>query len=292
MNTFNVFFANKTTDQGTVDELCKQLARAMPNYPIVDLSKKVPALQEWQAVAKPLIGECDAMVCVVGKDAHSSTPIDWEVRTAAELGKPIYAVLLDNQHILPQAIQDLGVQVRVWDPDRVAAELGYILIEQALFQNGRDCADTSAIWQQYELAVQTWESLISRRQTVNSLYMTASGAILAGMGAVMSAVGNTGAAAGALAISMFSFIGLLLCYNWEKTLISYGVLSKAKASIVTTLERKLPARLFDAEWRILEAGKYKSTTQSDRETIRGLRLLFGTILLAAVGYVVRSKWPV
>lgn len=286
MSDFKVFFANRTADKKAVDDLFKNLTFSLPNYPITNLSLQVPNSDEWQLEAEKLIKECDAFICVIGADSHSSEPIAWEISTAARQNKYITAIQLSETNIIPSAIKDCGAGIFPWNPNKVPAYLSSLLVEQALFPdvlNQGKALDSSIIWNQYNLAVQTWENLINRRQTVNTLYMSVCGGILAAVGALVSSADKVGTQAVATGAFVFSLLGILVSLNWKKTLKSYGALSTAKSQIVSSLEQKMPARLFEAEWRILEARKYVSTTQADGQTASILTILFSAILAASFG---------
>lgn len=287
MAHFKVFFANRTQDQESVDRLLRNLSEALPNCPIKNLSALVPKDPEhWQEFAEPLISECDAFVCVVGRDTHSSEPVAWEISNAIANKRYIAAIHLDREFKVPEKLTNAGVELITWNPDRVPEYLSNLLVTQALFPqtqaNGNE-PDVAMIWNQYNLAVQTWENLINRRQTVNTLYMSICGGLLAAMGALFSAADKADPQAVSTGGVIFSLLGVMVCANWKKTLKSYGALSAAKSQIVSALERRMPARLFDAEWKVLEAGKYVSTTRSDGQTVNILSLLFGAISATALG---------
>jgi hypothetical protein len=286
---FKVFFANRTADKQVVDTLFEKLTSSLPNYPIKNLSLQVPNNPTWEKDADKLIANCDAFICVIGSDTHSSEPIKWEIATAVRHKKYIAAIQLSDNNIVPDAIVQCGADVLTWTPDKVPAYLSSLLVEQALFPHSADrtkVLDPTIIWNQYNLAVQTWENLINRRQTVNTLYMSVCGGVLATIGALVSAADKAGAQAVASGACVFSVLGVLVCLNWKKTLKSYGALSAAKSQIVSALEQKMPARLFDAEWRVLEARKYVSTTQSDGQTATILTVLFSAIFAISLGGLV------
>jgi hypothetical protein len=148
---------------------------------------------------------------------------------------------------------------------------------------------SDSIWNQYQVMVESWEALISRRQTVNTLYVTADAALLAGIGAVASSTDKTGVIGAALGGAVLAFLGWALSYNWRRTLVSYGKLSNAKATVITTLESFMPARLFDAEWKVLQTTRYQSTTEADTETARSFMILFGALVV--VGIIVAIVQP-
>ncbi len=285
MQTFRLFFSNRSTDAERVKELQAALARQLPNLPFNDVSLNVPYTDDWKRLALPALKSCEAVVCVIGIDTHASEPIEWEVREACRLGKPLTVVRLSEEYQIPKFCTELKLPVLDWDLEELAQEIKQLGVACALFPQhdwkvGAPTPDT--LWNQYNVMVQSWEALIGRRQTVNSLYVTADAALLAGIGAVASSTSQTGEIGAGLAVTVLALLGLALSFNWRRTVISYGTLSNAKATVITTLEGYMPARLFDAEWRVLERTGYRSTTQADTQTAQFFMILFAALATAAV----------
>src|SRR5439155_22128036 len=51
--------------------------------------------------------------------------------------------------------------------------------------------------------------------------------------------------------------GILFCVAWIALIRSYKKLNEAKFTVISVIERKLPAVLFDAEWKYLVEDKKK-----------------------------------
>jgi hypothetical protein len=267
-----------------VDELQEALRDLLPNLPFDDASKGVPVADDWKTTARSILRTCDALVCVVGPDTHSSEPVDWEIREAHGQGKPLLVAQLAEDHELPPCCYELGIAPVLWKTSSLAGQLGELLVFRALFPHEYDpVADSNMLWNQYSVMVDSWERLIARRQTVNTLYVSASAALLAGVGALVSVTGRASVTGQSAGVAVLACIGAALGFNWRRTIVSYGTLSRAKSKVVAALESKLPARLFDAEWRVLEARRYKSTTETDRQTATFFLLLFLAIAAVALG---------
>jgi len=69
-------------------------------------------------------------------------------------------------------------------------------------------------------------------------------------------------------------------------LISHGTHRNEKAAVITTLEAYMPARLFDAEWRVLERTGYQSTTKADTQTAQFFMILFTALAIAGVAVAI------
>jgi hypothetical protein len=286
VDSFRLFFSNRSADQARVDDLQVQLRGLLPNLPFVDVSRDVPFTDDWKTPARSILESCDALICVVGPETHSSEPIDWEIREARRLGKPLVIARVASTCRLPPCCEELHIATIDWDTAQVAGHVGELLVSRALFSRhdwGSGSPDPAALWNQYNLMVQSWESLITRRQTVNTLYVSAAAALLAGVGILVSSIERTGISGTAGGTALLAALGAALSFNWRRTIVSYGILSRAKSKVIAALEAHMPAQLFDAEWRVLEAKRYKSTTETDTQTAFIFMLLFGAIALVSSG---------
>lgn len=286
MDRIRLFFSHRSADQTRVDDLQSRLRALLPNLPFADVSKDVPFIDDWKTTARSILESCDALICVVGQDTHASEPVDWEIREARRLGKPLVVARMSEAFTLPRCCDELRIPATSGDSAELAGQVGELLVSRALFLRhdwSAGSPDPAAIWNQYNLMVQSWESLITRRQTVNTLYISAVAALLAGIGVLISSIGQTGLTGTGAATTLLASLGAALSYNWRRTIVSYGILSKAKSKVIGALEAHMPAQLFDAEWRVLEATRYTSTTDTDKQTALFFILLFVAVALVSVG---------
>lgn len=77
-------------------------------------------------VIRPKIKSCDYCVCLVGENTWRSRKwVPWEIRLAAEEGKPIYAMRLKGvSPITPAVLTELKVTPFDWDVDRLIRLIG------------------------------------------------------------------------------------------------------------------------------------------------------------------------
>jgi len=282
MSQPTVFFAHRTCDKEKVLELRRELDALLPDLGYEDLSPKVPTSDDWQSVAGTLIDNADAVVCVVGSETHKSEPIAWEIERTLRSKRPLFIALLDNSYTLPSIVSDNSIKYEIWNAKSLASNLGTTLIQSAVF-NSRE--DVNSILAQYAIMVDSWESLINRRQGVNQLYLSAGAALFTSIGALVGLSKDFRGTNIALAILILSMLGLLLCWNWMRTVSSYGILSQAKSKVISAMENVLPVRLFDAEWKVLQHKMYKSTTETDKRTIGIFMSLFISVSLIATSFL-------
>lgn len=277
MPRYQLFFANKRVDQPVVDSIKELIVKHHPNFKFDDLSSNVPHADDWKIAAGEMLSRCDALICLVGAETHTSGPVDWEIREAHKLQKPVLAATLDENFKTPLCCSELDVSIVSGKKKHLASHIVKLLLPQILFAHytwGDGKPESDVIEKQYHIIVQSWEALIARRQAVNSIYLTALAALLAGVGVFIGSVDKTGWLRSSAGAMLFAFVGLVLAIIWWHTIISYGILSTAKASVVTAFEKYLPAKVFDAEWQVLESKRYKRTTTADAVTAVVFMVLF------------------
>ena len=153
-------------------------------------------------------------------------------------------------------------------------------VEHELF-GGREPADadSEALLAQYRLFVETSEALVARRQGVNTFFLSVNSLVLATAGLLLRDGKLTDPES--LALICLSVGGCLLCFVWRRLILSFRQLSKGKFDVIHAIERRLPARMFAAEWVALGRGedpkKYRPFIGTEEITplvFAGLHALF------------------
>lgn len=152
-------------------------------------------------------------------------------------------------------------------------------LDTELFADGEPVAsETPALLKQYELFVGTSEALSARRQGVNTFFLSANSIILAAAGLLWSN-GQSGdlESVGLIALG---YVGVVLCLAWHRLIESYRQLSQGKFDVIHALERRLPARVFKAEWVALGEGQDPKRYTPFTKTERATPLMFGVVQIA------------
>jgi hypothetical protein len=273
-----------------VDSLIEAIRGQLCGFAFDDAALDIPYAEDWKDHASEAIKGCVGVVCVVGETSHDSEPVNWEIQEAVRLQKPVIVVSAPGLK-LPAACKRLkGVPI---PPSHsvVASRISDLLLPCALFGRrgpSNESESATLLWNQYNLMVQSWEALISRRQTINNIYLTANATLLAGVGVFLGNADKVGESAAAAAAIVLAVVGGALGLNWLQTISSYGALSRAKAKLVLAFEPYLPAKLFEIEWAVLESLNYKSTTKMELHTARWFVLLF--VLLLALALAMAFGW--
>ena len=106
--------------------------------------------------------------------------------------------------------------------------------------------------EQYRIYLHIFNSLGERRQKSNEFFLGLNTAIIGILGYVE--VKET-VAHSSLILAAVPFVGIAICWCWYRIINSYRQLNRAKFSVIHTIERKLPAALFETEWEVLGRGK-------------------------------------
>lgn len=141
-------------------------------------------------------------------------------------------------------------------------------IDPTLFPNGLPTSkeELERTVELYKLMVASSESLVARRQGVNTFFLTVHGAILTAAGLLL---GNGASPTlrnwGMLVLALTGFV---LATAWRSLLLSAGQLNTGKFVVINRIEKLLPVAVYQAEWKALDEGKnpHKYRTFTSRET--------------------------
>jgi len=282
----NIFIIHSGTDKENVKEKALEINKINSEN---DNYKKANVLlleyrKFWKPEVKRLIKSAQIVLYILNADGHESKNIDWEIRQAKKQQRAI-VILNEGNYILNSSLYEndpftkkpilIGKQIRTID------EL-YGIIED--YENDKhvhlfneENIEPERLFEQYKLFSDTSESLVARRQNVNSFYITANTALITIAATAFSLNDNL---IPQLIITMvLSFPGIMLNRSWLKVMESYSVINSSKMRILGMLEKKLSASLFDAEWEVMsnKYNKKQYVSFSDRE--RHLPIIFNWVFV-------------
>ncbi|WP_420462700.1 RipA family octameric membrane protein [Candidatus Palauibacter sp.] len=155
-------------------------------------------------------------------------------------------------------------------------------VRATLFCDAEAEDDGKTLLAQYQLLVATSEALVVRRQSVNTFFLSVNSIILAGEGLLLPDA-DTGTLESA-AIIGFALGGMTLCVIWHRLITSFRQLSTGKFRVIHEIERRLPARMFTAEWVALGSGEDPKTYRPFTKVESATPKIFGLIqVLVAAG---------
>lgn len=158
--------------------------------------------------------------------------------------------------------------------------------DRHLFPNGVPSTepDLARTIELYKLMVASSESLVARRQGVNTFFLTINGAILTAAGLL---IGNQADVQfQAVGLSILAITGAILALAWRSLIISFGQLNSGKFAVINRIEEILPVSVYFAEWHALDQGrdpkKYRTFTSREVWTPLTFFAIYCVSALAAI----------
>lgn len=139
--------------------------------------------------------------------------------------------------------------------------------------------DNKQYFELYKIMVASSETLVGRRQGVNTFFLTINGLLLTAVGLFVRGGGELALKAGGVCI--LAVTGLALCVAWRSLLISFGQLNTGKFVIIDAMESNLAASIFAAEWEALGRGEDRSVYRSFTKREADVPILLGIVFSIA-----------
>ena len=243
----------------------------------------------WKIDSGKKIRLSQLVLVFVGEKTHLSKNVEWEINKAYQLGKEIISVCLRPDYELPPALkkalpfsgEKTGIGANMSFDEVVKFVQSYTDWDYSLFNMELQEDNLPMLFEQYKVFLQTSETLVARRQSVSNFYISVNSAIVTVFSTVLALLSNT--AWKYIACLAFPVVGIILCFAWARILRSYGNLNASKMRIISIIERRLPASLYDAEWRVqsdkLNAKPYVSFTESEIRIPKIFIMVYGFIIL-------------
>ena len=160
-------------------------------------------------------------------------------------------------------------------------------IDSTLFPRGipTDENDLTRAVELYKLMVASSESLVARRQGVNTFFLTINGAILTAAGLIVS--NKSESHVQALGIAVIAAAGALLAAAWRSLIRSFGQLNTGKFAVINRIEEVLlPAAVYLAEWKALDEGrnpkKYRTFTSREVWTPNAFFVIYAVTTILSI----------
>ena len=265
----NIFIIHSGGDKDYVAEKKEEIVKLCKNKANVLLLKY---RLFWKPEVKKLMKSAQIVLYLVGEDGHKSRNIDWEIREAKKQQRAIIFLRRSADNILNKTLFEKDPFTKELMP--IAREIQSIEELAAItdsYENGeyihllnKDC-DQDNLFEQYKMFSDTSEALVTRRQNVNSFYISANTALITIVATAFSL--NDNLLSQLLITLALSLPGILLNRSWLKILESYALINSSKMKILGMLEKKLSASLFDAEWEVMsnQYNKRRYTSFADGE---------------------------
>lgn len=220
----------------------------------------------WESAACKGITEAEAVVVFDPCRCNESKNASWELDLAKKLHKPL--ILIDPASPSEDEVRKLC----------------------AIYHNNAEfeslfMSSEKGVEDLYKMMVQSSESLVQRRQTMNAFFISAIGALLAIAGALEKFGNARSTLVSFLVMVSFGLAGMFLCNSWRNLIDNYGKLNAAKFRVILKLEKSLAAQIFAAEWAALGKGlrpkKYQSFTSTENMVPLWFAVLIFGLLIGA-----------
>ena len=290
----NVFVIHSGADVDTVTKKISELKKLSHGFnPLILKNGNI----FWKHDAAEKIKKSQMAVFFVGENSHSSPYIAWEIQTAIKYDKPIYSIKLDSSFESHPALtvrDSFSGSNKAYDKEVTFDELSdlvknYETGDYKVFNFDADKIDPNILLEQYKIFLQTSEDLISRRQNVNSFYISINSALVTVFSFVLAL--DMPSVYKLLISSVLTLVGVILSASWIRMLVSYGDLNSSKMKIISCIEKQLPASLYDAEWAALSdklnKRKYVSFTNSEKNIPVLFIFVYICILIGAYAFILR-----
>lgn len=216
------------------------------------------------------------IIYAVSENSAQNENVDWELKKALAYDKYI---------VCYRVTPDASINDRLYSFDKNIKErtclADIVEDEEKLFEiikgfNNNDYIhlmnkdyDVSVLLEQYKIFSDSAEKLVTRRQSMNSFYLSANTALIT-IGATVFALSEGDNMISKLIIVIaLSVPGLLLNISWLKILKSYFINNRGKMKVLSMMEKHLAASLYDAEWKAMKnrysKERYVSFTESEKK---------------------------
>jgi hypothetical protein len=273
-----VIYANDSKEQ--VEQLRGEIAQRFGKETVIRMhstERKKSLLRHcWHRDAVKMMKLADMIVYAVSPKSSTNENVNWEIRKARKLKKHIVCLPMGPE-LKPENPDLYEVDENTKERICVAEVLKS---KEALFDLiegfNRDShiplfhepVDTQVLLEQYKVFLETAENLVTRRQNVNSFYISGNTALIT-IGGTIFALESAGDLLSKLIVIFALCIpGALLNISWYRMLHSYYINNQGKMKILSMLEKRLAVSLYDAEWKAMKnkysKKKYVSFTDNEK----------------------------
>lgn len=292
----NIYIVHSGCDKEIVMQIIEQIENREPRADILMLRNGGLL---WKAEATRLLKKSQMVLFIVGAQSHISNNIAWELKQAIRYNKLILYYKLDDTYKLNTCLY--GIDQFSKKKKLLASEAKsienisdrvkkYENSEYAIFNGAIDKIDRTELLEQYKIFLETSESLVARRQTVNSFYVSANTALITIMATLITAFKEINEKI--IICGLISFIGIILSISWNSILNAYGILNSSKMKVISMIEHELPASLYDTEWDVmsdkLNSKKYTSFTDSEKKAPKAFIILYILLIVITAIFCIRS----
>lgn len=119
-----VFISFHVENEASVN-LLRYQAKNSDKLEFIDYSVKEPFDEKWKTQCTERIRQSTIVVVVIGENTYQREAVDWEIRKAHELGKPVIGMRInsDKNHKIPPSMVEHGDRIVPWNLETIQSEL-------------------------------------------------------------------------------------------------------------------------------------------------------------------------
>lgn len=240
----------------------------------------------WHNDAKRMIQSADVIVYVVSKNSAHNENVEWELRTIVKYNKYLVIYRADGDADINESLYNINPYSKEKECYAEILEKEediYTIIDNynkdAHIKLFNENQDSSVLLEQYRIFSETAEALVSRRQNMNSFYLSANTALITIGATIFAMSGQENIISKLIIVFALSIPGVLLSLSWKRTIRSYYINNKGKMKILSMIEKKLSASLYDAEWKAMKNKFNKEQYVSFTDSEKNIPLIFEVFYL-------------
>ena len=275
-----LFFVYCSECKQHVEEIRKELESRAEVLRLRDISEDTPEntpKNAWHKNALKMIEQADVIVYVVSEHTAENENVEWELRQSVEKQKQIICLKLSSEYEINKSFyyfDSFTKENRCRGKVARNQEALCSYIDDLNSAKRMEKIDNTNLLELYKSFSATAESLLERRQTVNSFYTSANAALITLGATVIALSEGQNLVPKMLILIAVSIPGLILNRSWGQLLDSYQINNSAKISVLSNLEKTLGASLYDEEWAEMKGKGYKSFSKIERNVPRAFFILF------------------
>lgn len=222
---------------------------------------------------------------------------EWKDRASTRISESELCVVFNpekakkSQNVLWEIDKAEGLKKRIIEFHEGAENNDFINVVKAIYYFDQEfdshffkMEDNAATLELYKIMVASSESLMARRQSVNSFFWTIIAAIFACVGYLWVQKIHDQFTIAVFLIPLL--IGFFVANSWRNLLINYGKLNRGKFRVINKIEEKFPVSIFSAEWIALGKGARPDVYSSFTETEANVPKLIFWIFLLPFAFII------
>ena len=299
-----IFIIHRHTDNKAVEKLKEKILKTV-SVDLLALECDVNN-KKWFGEAKAKIKQSDVVLVALGETTKDGNGVNKEIKYSLKKHKHIFVIRLndeDNQNSKEYKINDclykrddfnnsekpLFKEIELSDVAKIV-KFGYDFDVSAKLEDTRPPVRDCDLIEQYKAYLATSEDVLTRRQNTSNFYTTLNTSLLTITVTVAGVLFGLSMVNALFVISIMLFtvsvVGVLLNLNWLKLLESYGQLNGAKIKVISEMEKRLPANIYDTEWKVMSEKlcdrKYVSFTAIEKRLPLVFVVLNCILLVASI----------